>query len=136
AIDALRMRVRKALEKHEYRLVVLSDRSMDRDQAAIPTLLAVGVVHTELVEMGARIQCDIVCEAGDVRDVHQFACVLGFGANAVYPYLAYDIIRKIVLEPAIGEEGDKDTAMVPLTPEKAIRNYGKAITAGLLKIMS
>lgn len=136
ALKDLRTQVRKALEAEEYRIVVISDRGTDPHRASIPTLLAVGAVHTELVEIGARIQCDIVCEAGDVRDVHQFACVLGFGANAIYPYFAYDVIRKIVLEPAAGEEGEKGTVKPPITPEKALKNYSKAITAGLLKIMS
>jgi glutamate synthase (NADPH/NADH) large chain/glutamate synthase (ferredoxin) len=134
AIDAMRMQVRKALEEKEYRIVVISDRGVSTDKVAIPTLLSVGAVHTELTEMGKRIQCDIVCESGDVRDVHQFACVLGFGANAVYPYLALDVIRKMVTEPAAGEDKKESEDQIPV--DKAIRNYLKAIQAGLLKIMS
>lgn len=132
ALDELRMSVRKAFEKKDYSLITISDRGVSPSMAPIPMLLAVGAVHSELVLMGKRIQCDIVCETGEVHDVHQFACILSFGANAVYPYFACDVIRKMVTEPAAGEEDSNSD----LTVEGALKNYIKAINAGLLKIMS
>ncbi len=134
AVERIRMSVRKALEKNrDTALIVLSDRRVDASHTAVPMLLAVGAAHSELVEMGDRNQCDIVCETGEVRDVHQFACLLGFGANAVYPWFALDVIRRFTAEPAAGEE-DKNTS--PRSTGEALGNYRKAIDAGLLKIMS
>ncbi|MDP0499704.1 MAG: glutamate synthase large subunit [Verrucomicrobiota bacterium JB022] len=130
ALEKLRAEVRQALEKKPYRIIVISDRKVSKDVAGIPMLLAVGAVHSELVQMGRRIDCDIVAETGDVRDVHQVATVLGYGANAVYPYLVYDIIRKLL------REAKEDEGISKVNAEKALHNYRHAIDAGLLKIMS
>lgn len=127
AIQAMRAQVRKALKKKDICLIVLSDRKVDADHVSIPMLLAVGAVHSEFVGMGRRIQCDIICESGEVRDVHQMACVLAFGANAVYPYLVLDLIRGFV---------DEQSEEEALSLEDAFSNYRSAIDAGILKIMS
>ncbi len=139
ALDRLRREVRESAGSGGIRIVVVSDRATDADRAAVPALLAVGAVHSELVRAGQRINCDIVCETGEVRDVHQTACVLGFGANAVYPYLALDIVRKIAASAAeddgSGADGNGKERGVR-DPLKALDNYRKAIDAGILKIMS
>lgn len=127
AIQAMRMQVRKALEEKDICLIVISDRKVDADYVQIPMLLSVGAVHSELVEMGRRIQCDIICESGEVRDVHQMACALSFGANAVYPYLVLDLIRGFIKD---------DSSEEVISLEKAFDNYRSAIDAGILKIMS
>ncbi|MFP4282935.1 MAG: glutamate synthase central domain-containing protein, partial [Opitutales bacterium] len=133
AIKRIRAEVRACVESRDCRLVILSDRALDARRAAVPSLLAVGAAHSELVKLGQRIRCDVLCETGEVRDVHQFGCVITAGANAVYPYFALDVIRKIVSEPAAGED-EKDTPAISV--EQAILNYRKGIDAGLLKIMS
>ena len=69
-------------------VVVLSDRGIDRDHVAIPMLLAVGAVHHEMIRRGLRMKFDIVCETGEVWDVHQLACLVGYSAAAVHPWLA------------------------------------------------
>ncbi|NBD38772.1 MAG: glutamate synthase large subunit [Verrucomicrobia bacterium] len=137
--DALRKRVQQLREEVNAqirdkgtRLVILSDRNVNRERAPVPMLLATGAIHSELVRVGRRIHCDIVCESGEVRDVHQLACVVGFGANAVYPYLALDMIRKIISGRDLAAEEER----IEMDLGQALGNYRKALDAGLLKILS
>ena len=88
-------------------------------------LLATGAVHQNLVRAGLRLKCDIVAETGEARDVHQIACLLGFGANAVNPYIALAIMNRFAES---GELEDVDA-------KQACQNYRAAIEKGLLKIM-
>ncbi len=108
------------------RIVILSDRAFGPDQVPIPSLLAVGAVHQEFVRRGIREFCDIVLVSGECRDVHHFATLLGFGANAIYPYGAISIIEE---SHSNGVYGDKSF-------EDALANYRKAVNKGILKIMS
>ena len=109
-------------------LVILSDRGVDPDQAPIPMLLATGAVHHHLVREGLRTQCGIVCETGEARDVPQFALLLGYGAGAINPWLAFETIRELALDASYVPEG--------LGAERAIKNYLKACDKGLLKTMA
>ncbi len=126
AIKQLADRAHEAAEKKSAKLVILSDRGVDEKHAAIPMLLAVGAVHQRLVQSGYRMKCDIVAETGEARDVHQIACLLGFGANAVNPYLALAIMTNFADR---GEIEDIDA-------QTAAKNYRAAIEKGLLKIMA
>ena len=106
-------------------LVVLSDRRLQRGQLPVHTLLATGAVHHRLIRSGLRCDANILVETGSARDSHQLACLFGFGATAVYPYLAYSVLSDLV---ASGELlGDAGTAHT---------NYRKGINKGLLKILS
>lgn len=125
-VEALTRQAREFVERDHSRVLILSDRGVDRDHAPIPMLLLVGAVHQALVKGGLRMKCDIVVETGEARDVHQIACLLGFGANAVYPWLASDLLGHFA---ATGQLGD-------LSPLDALNNYRKAVDKGLLKIMS
>ena len=127
AIKDLAARAQEAAEKKSARLIILSDRSVNAERIAIPMLLAVGAVHQHLVKIGQRMKCDIVAETGEARDVHQIACLLGFGANAVNPYIALAIVNNL----AARQELENDA----ITPAKALANYRKAIDKGILKIM-
>lgn len=109
-----------------YSIICLSDRGMDSDHAPIPSLLATAAVHHHLIRKGLRGKVDIIVEAGDVREVHHFATVLGFGASAINPYLA---IESVVDLQEKGLLGDIDA-------DKAVQNYVKAIGSGILKIFS
>jgi glutamate synthase domain-containing protein 2/glutamate synthase domain-containing protein 3 len=109
-------------------LLILSDRDVDADHAPIPMLLATGAVHHHLVREGLRTQCGIVCETGEARDVAQFALLLGYGAGAINPWLAFETIRELLEEGAYVPEG--------LPYEKAVANYLKACDKGLLKTMA
>jgi glutamate synthase (NADPH/NADH) large chain len=106
-----------------FQVIVLSDRAIDSEHAAIPSLLAVAAVHHHLIRKGYRGAVGIVVEAGDVWEVHHFATLIGFGATAVNPYLALETIRRFDVESG-------------LTPEKLIYNYIYAVNNGLLKIFS
>lgn len=110
-----------------FEVLVLSDRAIDSDHAAIPSLLCTSAVHHHLIRKGLRGSVGIVVEAGDVWEVHHFACLLGFGATAINPYLALSSIRDMKLE------GKMKTA---LEPEALKKNYVKAINKGLLKVFS
>ncbi len=106
--------------------IVLSDRDSDRDHAPIPSLLLTAAVHHHLVRRHTRTQIALVIEAGDVREVHHMALLVGYGAAAVNPYLAMETVEDLALRGLLGE----------LTPEKAQRNLIKALDKGVLKIMS
>ena len=107
-------------------IVILSDRKADINNVPIPSLLATSAVHHHLIRKGIRGSVDIVIESGDVKEVHHFATVLGYGASAICPYLTLDTIRQM----------EKDDLLNGLTADKAIKNYIKAIGGGLLKIFS
>ena len=109
-------------------ILILSDRAASTRRAPIPTLMAVGAVHHHLIRCGVRTRTSIVCESGEARDEHQMACLLGYGAGAINPYLAFATIEHLAETGAIdGFEGDA---------ADAIASYRKAIGNGLLKIMS
>jgi len=116
-----------AVRERGARVLILSDRGVDADHVATPMLLFVGAVHKQLVSSGLRLNCDIVCETGEAREVHQFATLLGFGANAIYPYLAYDVVRSMTESGKL--EGIDNAAA-------AIENYREASDYGLYKIMA
>lgn len=110
-----------------FEVLVLQDRAIDGDHAAIPSLLAVSAVHHHLIKKGLRGKVGIVVEAGDVWEVHHFACLLGFGATAINPYLAFSTIR--LLQETGKIRTDKSI-------EELNKNYIKAVSDGLLKVFS
>jgi glutamate synthase (NADPH/NADH) large chain len=123
-------RLRREAEEYVqdgYEVLILSDRPVDSDHAAIPSLLAVSSVHHHLIRQGLRSQCGLIVETGEAREVHHFACLLGFGASAVNPYLAFDTIEDMRLRRTLPES---------LSPEEARKRYVKAIGKGLLKTMA
>ena len=105
--------------------IVLSDRDADATHAAIPSLLAVSAVHHHLISVGKRVQTALIVESGEIREVMHAALLLGFGASALNPYMAFAIIDKLV--------ADKDIQLDYATAEK---KYIKSICKGLFKIMS
>src|SRR3984893_17413525 len=126
ALNQLCVDIEHAVDE-SVRLVVLTDKGVDADHIAIPMLLATGAVHHHLIRVGKRMKCSLICETGEARDVHQAACLIGYGASAVCPYLGYATIRELLEKGALGEG-----ASYP----KAVRKYQQALEKGLLKIMS
>lgn len=124
AIDELCKKAEKAVDNGN-NYIILSDRGVNPDNAAIPCLLAVSAVHHYLVERRKRMQIDIVVESAEPREVMHFALLFGYGANAVNPYLALAVIEELV------KKGD-----IHLDFHTAMKNYVKAINKGLLKTMS
>jgi glutamate synthase (NADPH) large chain len=111
--------------KGGHNILILSDRRMDRSLVAIPALLALSAIHHHLVREGLRTTAGLIVETGSAREVHHFAVLAGFGAEAVHPYLAMETLAD--LHGSL--PGD-------LSAEKAVYNYVKAIGKGLSKIMS
>jgi glutamate synthase (ferredoxin) len=127
AVKDLAQRAQAAVEANNAKLLIISDRGISAEKAGIPMLLAVGAVHQQLVRAGLRLKCDLVAETGEARDVHHLACLLGFGCNAVHPYLALDVVTDLAATSKTSK---------PVAPEQARKNYKDALDAGLLKIMA
>ena len=108
-------------------IIVLSDRGLDRDTAAVPSLLATAGVHHHLVREGTRTRCGLVVETGEAREVQHFATLTGYGAGAVNPYVAFATLDQMQAERMV----DPD-----IPREKLHANYIKAVGKGLLKVMS
>ncbi|GAA3866870.1 glutamate synthase large subunit [Leifsonia kafniensis] len=106
--------------------LVLSDRDSNKDLAPVPSLLLISAVHHHLIRTENRMKVGIVVEAGDVREVHHVALLIGYGASAVNPYLAMETCENLV----------RSGAITTVTPEKAVANVIKALGKGVLKIMS
>jgi len=126
ALDRICRYAKDAVEEG-YSIIILSDRTVDTDHAAIPSVLATGAVHHYLIRQGLRAKADIVVETGDVRETHHFATVLGYGASAVNPYLALETLRELRNEGEIKAE---------LSDSELFAKYTKAVNGGLLKIFS
>ena len=105
--------------------IILTDRDVNATHAAIPSLLAVSAVHHHLISVGKRVQTALVVESGEIREVMHAALLLGFGASALNPYMAFAILDKLVAR--------KEIQLDYATAEK---NYIKAICKGLFKVMS
>ncbi len=108
-----------------HNVLIISDRRLDKEHVAIPALLALSSIHQHLIRVGLRTTTGLVVETGSAREVHHFAVLAGYGAEAVHPYLAMETLADL--------HQDLSGA---LSPEKAIANYIKAIGKGLSKIMS
>jgi glutamate synthase (NADPH) large chain len=108
------------------RIIVLSDRHSTQERAPIPSLLLTGAVHHHLVREKTRTQVGLLVEAGDVREVHHVALLVGYGAAAVNPYLAMESVEDLA----------REGYYVKVEPEKAVANLIKALGKGVLKVMS
>ena len=109
-------------------ILIISDRKLNRERVAVPALLALSAIHNYLVREGLRTSAGLVVETGDAREVHHFAVLAGYGAEAIHPYLA--------LETLIAQHADPEGSGNNVDSAKAVHNYIKAIGKGLSKIMS
>jgi glutamate synthase (ferredoxin) len=125
AMDELFAAASKAIADG-YDFIILSDRYIDSENAPIPALLAVAGVHHHLIRAGTRTQVGLIVESGEPREVHHFALLIGYGAAAINPYLAYETLEDMI------RQGQLNGA----APEKAIKNYIKAANKGVLKVMT
>ncbi|HJW16995.1 MAG TPA: glutamate synthase large subunit, partial [Flavisolibacter sp.] len=110
-----------------FEVLIISDRAIDSEHAPIPSLLATAAVHHHLIRKGLRGQVGLVIEAGDVWEVHHFACLIGFGATAINPYLALSSINDLNEFKKLGDGHDT---------KQLTKNYIKAVNDGLLKVFS
>ncbi|NFG37531.1 glutamate synthase large subunit [Clostridium botulinum] len=124
AIDEMFDKAQEAYEKG-YTLLVLSDRNVCATKVPIPSLLAVSALHQYLVKKGTRTSVGLILESGEPREIHHFATLIGFGASAVNPYMAYESLRSLI------EDG-----LLEVEYDKAVYNYNKAVVKGIIKILS
>src|SRR5205085_1891376 len=110
-----------------YSIIIISDRKIDRDRVAIPALLALSAIHHHLVNKGLRTSTGLVVETGSAREVHHFALLGGYGAEAVHPYLAFETLIALAGAGELGSSIDQKTAC---------KHFVKAIGKGLKKVMS
>ena len=115
----------QAKVREGYNIIILSDRAIDADHVAIPSLLATAAVHHHLIREGLRTEVGIVIETGEARQVHDFCLLGGYGAEAINPYLAFETISAFLPEHGNG-----------MTEEQAHAKYLKALDKGILKVMS
>ena len=125
AIERLCRQTSQAIERG-YTIIILSDRGVDLEHAPIPSLLATAALHHHLVRQGTRTQVGLVIESGEAREVHHCALLMGYGAGAINPYLAFETLDDMIRQGMLSG----------LSREQAITHYIKALNKGILKVMS
>jgi glutamate synthase (ferredoxin) len=124
-LDAIYKKVDEAIQSG-HNFIVLSDRGVSHDKAAIPALLAVSGVHHHLIREGTRTRVGLVLESGEPREVHHFALLIGYGVGAVNPYLAFETLDDMIRQGILNGIDHKT----------AVKNYAKAVSKGVVKTMS
>ncbi len=127
AIDRICAEAAKAIKEDKATLLILSDRGVDAKNAPIPSLLATSAVHHHLIRSGLRAQAGLVIETGEAREVHHFCLLLGYGAGAINPYLAFETIEDLYKDGFLPAD---------LKLEYAQKNFVKAVNKGILKVAS
>jgi glutamate synthase (ferredoxin) len=125
AIADLQQRASQAINQGA-NIVILSDRGVTRELAPIPSLLATAAVHHHLVRRGERTRCGLVVETGDAREVHHMSLLIGYGAGAVNPWLAFETLDDMI----------RQELLTGIDHAKAVANYVKALNKGILKVMA
>ncbi|HLV00344.1 MAG TPA: glutamate synthase large subunit, partial [Acidobacteriota bacterium] len=125
AVDKVCEECRKAIEEG-CEILILSDRGVDGKWAPIPALLAAAGVHHYLIRSGLRGSVGIVVESGEPREIHHFALLIGYGASAVNPYLAFETLNRLIREKKVAG----------ISYEEAVEHYIKAVNKGVVKVMS
>src|SRR5216117_1172434 len=125
AIEDLQHRASEAIAAG-HNVIILSDRGVTRERAAIPSLLATAAVHHHLVRGGERTRCGLVIETGDAREVHHMALLIGYGAGAVNPWVAFETLDDMIAQGLL----------VGVDHHQAVKNYIKALNKGILKVMA
>ncbi len=125
AVGVICAEAEEAVRSRDYNIIILSDRAVGPERIPIPSLLATSAVHHHLIRQGLRTSVGLVVETGEAHEVHQFATLAGYGAEAINPYLAFQTLSAVIT--ALDE---------PISQKEAINRYIKAIDKGLLKVMS
>ena len=127
--DALKIiceTIKEEIVENKKSVIILSDRVIKTGESVIPSLMVLAKVHHYLIEEGIRLKASLVVVSGEIRDSHDLACHIAYGASAVWPYLALEKVRQLALQ----------NNELELSPVKAQENYRKSLNKGLLKIMS
>ncbi len=126
ALEEMRERARRMIEEEGLNVLVLSDRGVNAEFAPIPALLAVSGLHHYLIREGLRTRVSLVLETGEAREVHHFALLIGYGCSAINPYLAFETIDGMI----------RDGLLTGIEHRAACKNFVKAATKGVVKVMS
>ena len=118
--------VENAIIKKKKSLIILSDKDLKKGDSVLPSLLVVGKLHHYLIDRGIRLQASLIVASGEIRDAHDLACHIAYGASAVWPYLALEKVRNLA----------KNTPDLGFSISEAQENYTNTLNKGLLKIMS
>jgi len=126
SIEELCMIARRAIEEDEANVLILSDRGVTKEFAPIPALLAVSGLHHYLIREGLRTRVSLVIETGDAREVHHFSLLIGYGASAINPYVAFETIDGLI----------REGLLTGIDHKTACKNLVKAASKGVIKVMS
>jgi glutamate synthase domain-containing protein 2/glutamate synthase domain-containing protein 1/glutamate synthase domain-containing protein 3 len=126
SLEELRLAARRMVEDEEVNILILSDRGVNREFAAVPSLLAVSALHHYLIREGLRTRVSLVLETGEPREVHHFSLLIGYGCSAINPYLAFETLDGMI----------RDQFLQDIDHAKACSNFAKAATKGVIKVMS
>ncbi len=126
AIEQMRESAKRMIEESEVNVLILSDRGINKDLAAIPSLLAVSALHHYLIREGLRMRVSFVLETGEAREVHHFALLIGYGCSVINPYLAFETLDGMI----------RDELLPNVDHRLACQNFAKAATKGVVKVMS
>ncbi len=126
SMEELSIMARRMIEEDETNVIILSDRGVTRESAPIPALLAIAGLHHYLIREGLRTRVSLVLETGEAREVHHFALLIGFGASAVNPYVAFETIDDMI----------REGLLTGIDHKKACANFVKAAAKGVIKVMS
>jgi glutamate synthase (ferredoxin) len=126
SMEELCVMARRMIEEDEDNVIILSDRGVTREFAPIPALLAIAGLHHYLIREGLRTRASLILETGEAREVHHFALLIGYGCSAVNPYVAFETIDDMIREDLLPN----------LDPKVAFKNFVKAASKGVVKVMS
>jgi glutamate synthase (ferredoxin) len=126
SMEQLCEEARRLVEEDEVNILILSDRGVSREEAAVPALLAVSGLHHHLIREGLRTRVSLALETGEAREVHHFALLIGYGCNVVNPYLAFESLDGMI----------RDNLLTNVDHKLACANFAKAATKGVVKVMS
>ena len=126
ALKKICEKVEKSITDKNKSLIILSDKDLKKGNSVLPSLLVVGTLHHYLIDKGIRLKASLIVASGEIRDAHDLACHISYGASAVWPYLALENVRKLA----------ENTPDLGISVPEAQENYTKTLNKGLLKIMS
>jgi glutamate synthase (ferredoxin) len=126
SVEELSAMARRMIEEEEINVIILSDRGVNRDFAPVPALLAVAALHHYLIREGLRTRVSLALETGEAREVHHFSLLIGYGCSAINPYLAFETIDDMI----------REGLLVKIDHKTACKNFVKAATKGVIKVMS
>jgi len=126
SLEELSAIARRMIEEDEVNVIIVSDRGVNRDFAPVPALLAIAGLHHYLIREGLRTRVSLVLETGEAREVHHFSLLIGYGCSAINPYVAFETIEDMI----------REGLLTKIDHKAACKNYVKAATKGVIKVMS